>query len=348
MSGIPALVTAADSRYFSLLRGLVRSVRDAVPERHLHLCVIDIGLSADQLKWVERNADEVAEGRWDLDFPERDRMARSLQGITCRPFIPAYFPGHEVYLWIDADAWVQEWSAVELLHRAAGDGSIGVVPQLDRAYAVHYDQGHDRRWTHRRYLEAFGKLAADVLHGRPLLNAGVFSMRRDCPGWDSWADLLDRGLRQTVRFVDQTALNVLVYAGDVSAHFLPSTANWMCLFAPPSLDTGSQKLVHPMLPHEPLVAVYSKVALLLGGSLPAVRLLPMIAGAAVVALTVLIRRELVGLLAGRLARFRVLGVTYIGLLALMIGLHAKSYYVAPVYPMLLAGGGVAVEAGVAR
>jgi hypothetical protein len=44
----------------------------------------------------------------------------------------------------------------------------------------------------------------------------------------------------------------------------------------------------------PLVAVYAKIALLLGGSLPALRILPMLAGAAMVALTVLIARQLGG------------------------------------------------------
>jgi len=49
----------------------------------------------------------------------------------------------------------------------------------------------------------------------------------------------------------------------------------------------------------PLVAVYAKIALLLGGSLPALRVLPMLAGAGVVALTVLMARELGG---GRFAQ----------------------------------------------
>jgi len=39
-------------------------------------------------------------------------------------------------------------------------------------------------------------------------------------------------------------------------------------------------------------------------------------------------------------RFRFLGWTYLFLLALMMALKAKHYYVAPVYPMLLAAGGV--------
>jgi 4-amino-4-deoxy-L-arabinose transferase-like glycosyltransferase len=49
----------------------------------------------------------------------------------------------------------------------------------------------------------------------------------------------------------------------------------------------------------PLVAVYGRIALLLGGSLPALRVLPLLAGAALVALTMLLARELGG---GRFAQ----------------------------------------------
>ena len=52
---------------------------------------------------------------------------------------------------------------------------------------------------------------------------------------------------------------------------------------------------------------------------------------------------LASLLAGPLRRFRVLGWTYVVLLAVMIVLEAKVYYLAPIYPMLLAAGGVTVE-----
>ena len=44
----------------------------------------------------------------------------------------------------------------------------------------------------------------------------------------------------------------------------------------------------------PLVAVYAKIALLLGGSLPALRVMPMLAGVGMVALTILITRQLGG------------------------------------------------------
>jgi hypothetical protein len=49
------------------------------------------------------------------------------------------------------------------------------------------------------------------------------------------------------------------------------------------------------------------------------------------------------LLFGRGRAYRALGVTYVVLLAVFMALHAKSYYLAPAYPMLLAAGGAAIE-----
>jgi hypothetical protein len=45
----------------------------------------------------------------------------------------------------------------------------------------------------------------------------------------------------------------------------------------------------------------------------------------------------------RAQKYRVVGVTYLFFLAMMMALHAKDYYVAPIYPMLFAAGGVLWE-----
>jgi hypothetical protein len=51
---------------------------------------------------------------------------------------------------------------------------------------------------------------------------------------------------------------------------------------------------------------------------------------------------------GRGSRMRVLGWTYLVLLALMIAAKAKNYYLAPIYPMLFASGAVAIEGWLER
>ena len=49
------------------------------------------------------------------------------------------------------------------------------------------------------------------------------------------------------------------------------------------------------------------------------------------------------LLLGARRRFAVLGLAFLFLLAMMMALHGKDYYLAPAYPMLLAAGAVAIE-----
>ena len=57
---------------------------------------------------------------------------------------------------------------------------------------------------------------------------------------------------------------------------------------------------------------------------------------------------LVSFLVGRRSRARVVGWTYLVLLALMIAAKAKNYYLAPIYPVLFAAGAVAIEDWLAR
>ena len=52
---------------------------------------------------------------------------------------------------------------------------------------------------------------------------------------------------------------------------------------------------------------------------------------------------LASLCVGRLSRLRVLGWTYLLLLAAMIAMKAKNYYLAPIYPMLFAAGAFSIE-----
>ncbi|MGB6875326.1 MAG: glycosyltransferase family 39 protein [Candidatus Acidiferrales bacterium] len=57
---------------------------------------------------------------------------------------------------------------------------------------------------------------------------------------------------------------------------------------------------------------------------------------------------LVSFLWGSGKKFRVLGITFLIFFATLLILHGKDYYVAPIYPMLFAGGAVATEAWLRR
>jgi hypothetical protein len=50
----------------------------------------------------------------------------------------------------------------------------------------------------------------------------------------------------------------------------------------------------------------------------------------------------------RLKQYRILGISYLACYAIFFGLHGKVYYLAPIYPMLLAAGAVVIEAALTR
>ena len=245
------IVSAADSGYFPLLRDAVMSVRAL--NSQVPLGVLDLGLAPDQLAWLAARAAQVVKPGWDVEFPGRERMPETFKAQVARPFLPRHFPGHEMYFWLDADAWLQQWQVVELYCRAAGRDRLAITLELDRAYKRHYKRpkllGMNLVW--KTYREAFGWRIADRLGRNPMANCGVFALHRDAPHWTAWQRLLTRVLRRTrFFFAEQTALNYAIFAERLPVNFLPAYCNWAVGDATPAFDAARGLFVEPYAPHE--------------------------------------------------------------------------------------------------
>jgi hypothetical protein len=158
-----------------------------------------------------------------------------------------------MYLWIDADAWLQDGRVIDLYVSAAGHDKLAITPEIDRAYKRHYKRPKPFGWTlaWKNYREAFGWRAADRLGRNPMVNCGVFALHRDAPHWDAWARLLSQVLQRTrFFFVEQVALNYAIFAEHLPVNFLPAYCNWMPGDAPPAFDATRGFFVEPYAPHE--------------------------------------------------------------------------------------------------
>ena len=263
------IVCAADSAYFDLLKGLILSIKDKPQGRNIPISLFDVGLSKEQLRWAEDHVTRIVEPEWNFDFPDRKLVPKHFKALLARPFIPRYFPGYEVYLSIDADAWVQDWSAVEIFLRGARRGKLAITAQIDRAYKTFYKRPKPLGWTqnYKCFRWSYGWLAADRLGRNPILNAGVFALPAEAVHWDLWADAIELALnRKSIRrrgyphlhfwLVEQTALNYVVFKQRAPATFLPAYCNWFCALAAPMVDDASALLVEPHEPHHPLGVVH--------------------------------------------------------------------------------------------
>ena len=130
-----------------------------------------------------------------FNFP-RGKIAGYLRGVLCRPFFRRYFPNYNVYVWIDSDAWVNHWSAMELLTQGAVKRGMAVALELDRGYQVHFGKWQSLcQYMYRHYYSAFGEEIAKKLHSHPVINAGVFAMHCSAPHWEHWAQYIEQGLQ---------------------------------------------------------------------------------------------------------------------------------------------------------
>jgi hypothetical protein len=227
------------------------------------LGILDCGLTPEQRAWFAAQDAVIVTPEWDFDFPARATLKDGYKALLARPFLPHYFPGFDLYFWIDADCWVQQGDAIELFLRAARTGALAVAPEIHRSMR-HYRHA----WTEfstingAAYEAAFGKETAERLIRYPLINAGVFALKADAPHWQGWADLLGAALQRTADMTDQTSLNVLVYDKGFACEPLPSRCNWPVHHATPAWDAERGLFVEPAMPYDPIgilhLTIYTK------------------------------------------------------------------------------------------
>jgi len=248
-----AIVSAADADSFDPLRGMVHSLRDKPQGRDIALYVFDIGLTEPQRRWL------LVQGAR-LQFPDgtpnRDGWPASLRAYLGRCRIPELFPGHEVYLWIDAEAWIQRWDAIEAYVEGARESGFAITPEIDPAY--------DRGGVAAAHEASFAMLdpqSLERLRTSGLFNAGVFAGRADAPQWQAWREMSEANIGKTdapemLLLLDQTALCLACMQEDRLTALLPASCNWRAHLALPMISDDGGVLLRPLPPHEPLGIVH--------------------------------------------------------------------------------------------
>ena len=189
------IVSLADSNYFELLDELVNSIKSFEKSKDTAICILDAGLSAEQKEILSKKVDEIKPAEWDIEVPAIKVLGKEwLKSQVSRAFLPKYFPNYEKYLWIDCDAWVNDWSSVELYFEACNNGKLGITQTLGPGYKimskVNWLFGKVAIIKSQNFKHAIkskiGIAKARKLAFAPHINIGVFSLEKNSPGWSSW------------------------------------------------------------------------------------------------------------------------------------------------------------------
>jgi len=253
------IVSLADSNYFELLNELVDSIKSFEKSKDTAICILDAGLSTHQREILSKKVDEIKSAEWDIDVPAFKVKGREwLKSQVSRAFLPKYFPGYKKFLWIDCDAWVNDWNSVELYFKACENGKLGITQTLGPGYkimskvnwlfgkvAIIKSQNFKHAVKSKIEMNKARKLAF-----APHINIGVFSLEKNSPGWSSWQKNLEQTLKNGNIFGSEgLAINMSVYIDELETEFLPLNCNWIASNLLPKFDEIKNKFVEPYLPN---------------------------------------------------------------------------------------------------
>ena len=253
------IVSLADSNYFDLLNELVDSIKSYEKSRDVAICVLDAGLTNEQKIILSKKVDEIKSAEWDIEVPAIKVKGKEwLKSQVSRAFLPRYFPNYEKYLWIDCDAWVNDWDSVELYFKACENGKLGITQTLGPGYKimskVNWLFGKVAIIKSQNFKHAvkskIGLSKARKLAFAPHINIGVFSLEKNSPGWASWQKNLEQTLKSGNIFGSEgLAINMSVYIDELETEFLPLNCNWIASNLLPKFDEIQNTFVEPYLPN---------------------------------------------------------------------------------------------------
>ena len=253
------IVSLADSNYFPLLNELIDSIKRFEESSNVAICILDAGLTDVQKEKLSLKVDEIKSAEWDIEVSDSKIKGREwLKSQVSRAFLPKYFPSYEKFLWIDCDAWVNDWKTVEIYFKACENSKLGITQTIGPGYKI----TSKVNWV-------FGKLAiiksqnfkhaiksnisyakARKLAFAPHINIGVFSLEKNSTSWKVWQKNLEQTLKGGDIFgSEQLAMNMSVYIDDIETEFLPLNCNWITSNLLPKFDEENSTFVEPYLPN---------------------------------------------------------------------------------------------------
>ena len=253
------IVSLADSNYVELLNELIDSIKNFEKSKDTAICILDAGLTSEQKKILSKKVDEIKSAEWDIEVPAIKVKGKEwLKSQVSRAFLPKYFPNYEKYLWIDCDAWVNDWECIELYFKACEGGKLGITQTLGPGYKimskVNWLFGKIAIIKSQNFKHAvkskIGLSKARKLAFAPHINIGVFSLEKNSPGWASWQKNLVQTLKSGNIFGSEgLAINMSVYIDELETEFLPLNCNWIASNLLPKFDEIKKTFVEPFLPN---------------------------------------------------------------------------------------------------
>jgi len=259
------IISSSDSKYFLLVQELHLSFKNLGVLDEYDFAILDTGLDLKQQNYFRDNNVIIKKAEWNVEVPKYKILGRdNLKTQVARAFLPDYFNNYKLYVWLDADMWLNDLKSFYLYEKGALNDKLTIVPQSDRAYIINANVewlfGFPKKIKTINYKNISKSVSKSL--GRKYafystLNAGAFAINDNDKTWECFQKNIKLAAKKGRIFgTDQVALALSLYEDNVPSEFLPAYCNWMCEFNMPKFDSKRNQFVEPYIPNHPIALVH--------------------------------------------------------------------------------------------
>ena len=259
------IISSSDSKYFILLKELYLSLKKQNILNEYDFAVLNTGMNKNQIDYLRDNKIKVKDAIWNTKVPTYKILGRDhLKTQVARAFLPDYFENYKVYIWLDADLWINDLDSFLLYEKGALQNNLSITPQSDRAYfnnaKVEWFMNFPTKVktiNYKNIRKSVSNKLAKKYAFYSTLNAGAFAISDSDKIWKCFQKNINLAAKKGRIFgTDQVALALSVHEDKVPTQFLPSYCNWMCEFHLPIFDEKTNKFLEPYLPYHPIGLIH--------------------------------------------------------------------------------------------
>ena len=259
------IVSSADSKYFFLLKELFLSLDRSGILSDYQFSILDTGLTKEQKIFFLDNSVIIKEAIWNTSVPKFKILGReNLKTQVARAYLPNYFENYKLYIWLDADMWLNDIESFYFYEKGALNDKLTIVPQSDRAYVknanVEWLFGFPKKIktiNYKNISKSISKSLGRKYAFHSTLNAGAFAINDNVNIWKCFQKNIKLAAKKGRIFgTDQVALALSIYEDGLPSEFLPAYCNWMCEFNMPKFDNKKNQFVEPYIPNHPIALVH--------------------------------------------------------------------------------------------
>lgn len=247
------IMTGCDAKFYHYMDESIQSWLALGLDSQADIGILDLGLSSEQVQSLKSLGCAVVQPTWTIDVPDKLKVNHQV-GLVARTALRDYFPGYNVYLWFDADAWAQTPEFFEAMVDGAKAKGAAII--RENGAGVRRDFLYNK-WWYGHMVATYGPIDGIRVAFPPAINIGIVALSDTAPHWEAWIRhykvMIDKRHKTNL---DQHAFVAALALENLPAAQLSPRCNWIATLSSPVWSNDLKMLCEPVANGKPLSVIH--------------------------------------------------------------------------------------------